>query len=142
FVAGKFDTGFIERHLAALGGGPHEIDRAAAAAGAQRLLARERGRLSARAAEEDVSSPWDAHDGFQLSGARQVMAPLDVDGEELEVLVKDGDAVHKGQRLAVIEAMKMEHALTAPRDGVVAELRVSAGSQVAEGAQLMTIEPG
>jgi len=41
----------------------------------------------------------------------------------------------------VIEAMKMEHALTAPIDGIIADLRVSAGSQVAESALLMTIAP-
>jgi 3-methylcrotonyl-CoA carboxylase alpha subunit len=49
--------------------------------------------------------------------------------------------VEKGQRLAIIEAMKMEHALTAPRPGRVAAIAVAAGSQVAEGARLMTVEP-
>jgi biotin carboxyl carrier protein len=42
----------------------------------------------------------------------------------------------------VLEAMKMEHALTAPMDGRVAELVVAAGDQVAEDAKLLVIEPG
>jgi 3-methylcrotonyl-CoA carboxylase alpha subunit len=48
--------------------------------------------------------------------------------------------VEKGQRLVIVEAMKMEHALTAPHGGRVAGIAVAAGSQVAEGAKLMTIE--
>ena len=43
--------------------------------------------------------------------------------------------------LAVMEAMKMEHSLTAPRDGTVAEITVRAGEQVEEGALLITLEP-
>jgi len=42
--------------------------------------------------------------------------------------------------LAIIEAMKMEHALTAPRPGRIAGLAISVGSQVAEGARLMIVE--
>jgi 3-methylcrotonyl-CoA carboxylase alpha subunit len=208
--AEKFDTGFIERHLDALVG-PQTLDRAAAAAGAARLVAREQQRV--RVEQEEGVSPWDAPDGFQLSGARTVMLPLDVDGESvmagvtyravrievtidgvaaagdarlletdtavyvlrqgrqtvvrlkaldaadaagatdsgrvsapmhgkvLEVLVARGAAVRKGDRLAVIEAMKMEHTLLAPIDGVVADVRVAVSAQVAQGAHLMTIEP-
>ena len=47
----------------------------------------------------------------------------------------------RGQRLAIIEAMKMEHTLAAPIDGVVAEIAVAADAQVAEGAKVMVIEP-
>jgi len=54
--------------------------------------------------------------------------------------VGNGEQVVKGQRLAIIEAMKMEHALTAPRDGRVAGIAVAEGSQVAEGANLMIVE--
>jgi 3-methylcrotonyl-CoA carboxylase alpha subunit len=43
--------------------------------------------------------------------------------------------------LAVLEAMKMEHALTAPRDGVIAEVLVEAGAQVTDGALLARLEP-
>jgi biotin carboxyl carrier protein len=55
--------------------------------------------------------------------------------------VAAGDEVKKGQRLLVLEAMKMEHALTAPVDGQIAELLVAAGDQVAEDAKLLVIEP-
>ena len=44
-----------------------------------------------------------------------------------------------GDRLAVLEAMKMEHALIAGRDGVVAEVRVQPGAQVAAGAVLIVL---
>ena len=62
-------------------------------------------------------------------------------GKVLALFVAPGDKVAKGQRLAVIEAMKMEHTLTAPCTGIVAEIAVAAGSQIAEGARVMTIEP-
>jgi 3-methylcrotonyl-CoA carboxylase alpha subunit len=61
-------------------------------------------------------------------------------GKVLALLVGNGEQVVKGQRLAIIEAMKMEHALTAPRDGRIAGVAVTAGSQVAEGANLMIVE--
>ena len=52
-----------------------------------------------------------------------------------------GEAVKKGQRLLVLEAMKMEHALTAPFDGKIVELLVRIGDQVAERAKLLLITP-
>jgi 3-methylcrotonyl-CoA carboxylase alpha subunit len=62
-------------------------------------------------------------------------------GKVLSILVVQGAQVTRGQRLAIIEAMKMEHTLTAPIDGTVAELAVAADAQVAEGAKVMVIEP-
>lgn len=53
-----------------------------------------------------------------------------------------GDAVVAGQRLVTLEAMKMEHAVNAPHDGVVAELRVAVGQQVDEGVLLARISAG
>ena len=67
-----------------------------------------------------------------------VSAPMH--GKVLSIEVKVGDRVSKGQRLAVVEAMKMEHALNAYADGTVAEVAVTAGSQVAEGARLIVIK--
>ncbi|WP_375228103.1 acetyl/propionyl/methylcrotonyl-CoA carboxylase subunit alpha [Roseobacter sp. S98] len=52
-----------------------------------------------------------------------------------------GQTVNKGDRLALLEAMKMEHALLAARDGVVAEVLVQAGDQVEAGAALIRLEP-
>ena len=205
-----FDTGFIDRNLAALGAVPRGFDRAAAAFGVAHLLAREQARIAARSAW-DGASPWDATDGFQLAGDRGAVLPVMVDGENvsaalsygsngarvtvdgeepaadaqaieagdviyvlragrqtvvrlkdfeaidvehldsgglvtapmhgkvLAILVEPGAAVAKGQRVALIEAMKMEHALTAPIAGTVAEIAAVPGSQIAEGAKVMVI---
>jgi 3-methylcrotonyl-CoA carboxylase alpha subunit len=46
----------------------------------------------------------------------------------------------KGQKLVTLEAMKMEHSLTAPFDGIVAELNAAEGAQVSEGTLLVRIE--
>jgi biotin carboxyl carrier protein len=61
-------------------------------------------------------------------------------GRVLEILAAVGDRVTAGQRLAVIEAMKMEHTLRAPFAGTVTQVAVGAGAQVVEGAQIMLIE--
>jgi 3-methylcrotonyl-CoA carboxylase alpha subunit len=68
-----------------------------------------------------------------------VTAPMH--GKVLTIEVSEGDSVKKGQRLLVLEAMKMEHALTSPAAGTVAEIAVKAGDQVAERAKLMVIAP-
>ncbi|MBC7132602.1 MAG: acetyl/propionyl/methylcrotonyl-CoA carboxylase subunit alpha [Roseovarius sp.] len=56
------------------------------------------------------------------------------------VFAEAGRAVHKGDRLAVLEAMKMEHSLLAARDGVVAEVLARPGDQVSAGAALVRLE--
>ena len=60
-------------------------------------------------------------------------------GKVLDVRVQAGDAVTKGQALLTMEAMKMEHLVTASADGVVSEVRVSVGQQVEAGQVLMVI---
>ncbi|MEI9850888.1 MAG: acetyl/propionyl/methylcrotonyl-CoA carboxylase subunit alpha [Sphingomonas sp.] len=72
------------------------------------------------------------------AGDGAILAPMP--GRVTAVEVAAGDAVTKGQRLVMLEAMKMEHALTAPFDGIVAELNAEAGAQVSEGAVLARIE--
>ena len=62
-------------------------------------------------------------------------------GKVLSLLVEEGASVTRGQRLAIIEAMKMEHTLTAPIDGVVAEIGAVQDAQVTEGARIMLIAP-
>ena len=66
-----------------------------------------------------------------------VLAPMP--GRVARLGVAPGDAVTEGQVLAVLEAMKMEHALTAPRDGRVAECLVEEGAQVDAGAALIRL---
>ena len=61
-------------------------------------------------------------------------------GKVIDVRVKAGDTVTAGQTLVLLEAMKMEHPITAALDGVVAEVRVSVGEQVENGALLLVVE--
>jgi 3-methylcrotonyl-CoA carboxylase alpha subunit len=212
FQVGQVDTGFIARNLSALGAAPRQVDGAAAALGAARLLARRSARVPLQTEEKDTPpSPWDAGDGFQLSGPRSTRIPIVADGKAMTatisygagravtvdgisaardaVAVEAADAVHvvragrqtivrlrdyaaidvghldhsglvtspmhgkvlavlvelgmkvvRGQRVALIEAMKMEHTLTAAAGGVVAEVMAGAGDQVAEGAPILRIE--
>ena len=58
-----------------------------------------------------------------------------------DVFAKVGQRVTQGDRLAILEAMKMEHSLLAARDGVVAEVLAQAGDQVEAGAALVRLEP-
>ena len=229
FRSGDFDTGFIDRNLAALGAVPRTADPATVRLAALKLVdstwTERQGRDQARSNE--AASPWNATDGFQLAAARRVAVPLVVDGERvtvelvspapgtgrsgsihavfgggesdyhddylpvaadpaftvtrdglfvvrdgrqtdvrrfdpfdvdldhldgggavkapmhgkvITVLVEPGQVVAKGDRIAVIEAMKMEHTLVAPADGTVTAVAVKAGEQVAEGAPVATIE--
>ncbi|SFS06560.1 acetyl-CoA carboxylase biotin carboxylase subunit [Yoonia litorea] len=72
-------------------------------------------------------------------GGDTVMAPMP--GLVTAVVVKAGQAVTAGDRLVVLEAMKMEHVLRAPRDGVLAEVAVAQGQQVAAGDLVAALEP-
>ena len=78
-----------------------------------------------------------AHAGEGASEGGQLTAPMP--GKVLSFAVKAGDAVKKGQPLAVMEAMKMEHTIAAPADGVVGELLYAPGDQVTEGAALLSL---
>jgi 3-methylcrotonyl-CoA carboxylase alpha subunit len=73
------------------------------------------------------------------AGDGVIRAPMH--GKVLDLFVSVGEPVINGQRLAIIEAMKMEHTLRAPFAGIVAQIPVSAGAQVVEDAQIMVIEP-
>ena len=67
-----------------------------------------------------------------------ILSPMP--GRIIAVEVAAGDAVTKGQKLLTLEAMKMEHSLTAPFDGIVADLNAEAGAQVQVEALLVRIE--
>jgi len=78
-----------------------------------------------------------AHAGETQAEGGRLTAPMP--GKVVSFAVKAGDTVSKGQVLAVMEAMKMEHTIAAPADGVVAELLYAPGDQVAEGAELLKL---
>lgn len=61
-------------------------------------------------------------------------------GKVMAVNVNVGDVVTKGQRIIVLEAMKMETPLPSPCDGTVTDIKVSAGGKVNPGQVLMVIE--
>jgi 3-methylcrotonyl-CoA carboxylase alpha subunit len=77
-----------------------------------------------------------AHAGDAAAEGR-LTAPMP--GKVIAFHVQAGDTVSAGQALAVMEAMKMEHTITAPRDGTVAELLYAVGDQVAEGGELLRL---
>jgi len=83
-------------------------------------------------ASRDTGTTHGLHDG-------EIEAPMP--GKVTVVDVSKGEKVAKGQRLLTLEAMKMEHALSAPFDGTVAELSAKAGAQVNEGQLLVKVDP-
>ncbi|WP_230532170.1 acetyl/propionyl/methylcrotonyl-CoA carboxylase subunit alpha [Microvirga roseola] len=106
--------------------------------------------------DREIEAP---HGIYVLRNGRQTLVqpydPFDVDLEHMDeggsvkapmhgkliaVFVQPGDRVEKGQRLAIVEAMKMEHVLVAPADGEVAEIAAEPGAQVAEGARLIGLK--
>jgi 3-methylcrotonyl-CoA carboxylase alpha subunit len=78
-----------------------------------------------------------AHSGEAAAEGGRLTAPMP--GKVVSFAVKAGDTVTKGQPLAVMEAMKMEHTIAAPADGVVQELLYAPGDQVTEGAELLKL---
>ena len=121
-----------------LGDGRHEVQL-----GAQRLT------LSVYAQAERYAvfapqgsallSDYDpiAHAGDGAVEGGRLTAPMP--GKVVSFLAKAGDKVQRGQALAVMEAMKMEHTISAPHDGVVEELLYGVGDQVAEGGELLRL---
>ncbi|MDR6113444.1 MULTISPECIES: acetyl/propionyl/methylcrotonyl-CoA carboxylase subunit alpha [unclassified Sphingomonas] len=81
---------------------------------------------------------WRA-DGLAAGGAGDgaILSPMP--GRIIAVAATEGQAVTTGQPLVTLEAMKMEHVLTAPFDGIVTDLKAQAGGQVAEGIALVRI---
>jgi biotin carboxyl carrier protein len=84
-----------------------------------------------------VEAPKAAQEAV-AQGVTAVKAPLPGTVNDIKVTV--GQAVKKGQTVVVLEAMKMENNIDAERDGKIAEVRVSKGDTVMEGAVLVTIE--
>jgi 3-methylcrotonyl-CoA carboxylase alpha subunit len=75
--------------------------------------------------------------GADAAGPDRIAAPIP--GVVVRVDVAEGDAVTRGQVLAVLEAMKTEIRITAPADGTVSGVKVAAGQQVQEGFELVIL---
>ena len=93
--------------------------------------------FTARGATQITAIDLLAHAGESHAEGGRLSAPMP--GKILSFSVKAGDKVTKGQPLAVMEAMKMEHTIAAPADGVVEELLYAPGDQVTEGSELLKI---
>ena len=72
------------------------------------------------------------------TGGGSLAAPMP--GRVIKLFVETGAKVQKGEPLLILEAMKMEHTITAPSAGTVKEIHYAAGEQVLEGAQLIRME--
>jgi len=79
---------------------------------------------------------------FEIPGVEESSGGLvaRMPGKVIELRVGVGDRVEAGETLLVLEAMKMEHPMTAPEDGVVSAVHVSVGEQVENGAVLLMVE--
>ena len=82
--------------------------------------------------------PFTKPEGEEEESDAAVRAPMN--GRLVALAVEEGEKVEAGQRLAVVEAMKMEHPLAAPHSGFVRDLVVSVGDQVEMGERIMRVE--
>jgi 3-methylcrotonyl-CoA carboxylase alpha subunit len=133
FVAGAVDTGFIAAHRAEL----LQPDGIPAVAVGDPWGHADGWRLNGPAEFRAVSDRTDGSQGAALAVAGPITAPMP--GRVTAVHVATGATVRRGDVLMVLEAMKMEHAIAAPADGVVSRVCFAAGDLVDEGALLLTI---
>jgi 3-methylcrotonyl-CoA carboxylase alpha subunit len=78
------------------------------------------------------------HAGETEAAGGRLTAPMP--GKVVAVIAKDGQTVKKGEPLVIMEAMKMEHTIAAPSDGLVEEILYQVGDQVADGAPLLAFK--
>jgi len=99
-------------------------------------IPREQGAALKRRAAYQKEHP--APSAMELSGPIQLEASMP--GKIIKVSVCNGDDVKVGQALVVLEAMKMEHSISAPRDGTVKKVHVEEGRQVGMGELLVELD--
>jgi acetyl/propionyl-CoA carboxylase alpha subunit len=141
FAPGRWNTAFVESHLSELcAPAQHprlfeEPGTAASAAGRAdpidplAILAHGKREMTSRSAGQAIELP---------EGRQAITAPIL--GTVVSVDVAAGDRVVRGQQVAVLEAMKMEHVVSAPFSGVVREIRATANQTVEEEAALLTVD--
>ena len=89
------------------------------------------------AAPVTAPAPAAASASKPAGAGEKVNSPLP--GVIVEVSVKEGQAVKAGQKVAVLEAMKMENEIPAPKDGTITAIHVNKGDSILEGAPVVTI---
>src|SRR5207302_65535 len=132
FRAGDIDTGFIARHFRPAA--PDAADDLPVIGAAIAAVSR----LDGTASRPGASLPGLAPSRWRTLARREVRAAMP--GKVVAVLIEAGAAVTRGQGLLVIEAMKMENEVVAPRDGTVQEIRVQPGQAVEAGELLAVVE--
>lgn len=95
--------------------------------------------VSYRGSVYEVEKPGAARSKRKHHSTGEAHAPMP--GQVVDVIVEQGQQVEAGDRLLVLEAMKMQHAVLAPFRGIVRELPVHRGDQVTEGQLLALVEP-
>jgi 3-methylcrotonyl-CoA carboxylase alpha subunit len=118
--------------------GMHEVVLSESTAPSIPLIRRPDGWLVSEAGQTFHLSPWRPASSEGAGGSGAIHAPMP--GMVIAVDVAVGDKVVKGQKLLVLEAMKMEQALVAPFDGIVREVVASVGQQIAADVLLVRIE--
>lgn len=81
---------------------------------------------------------WQHQIGHHQNPNNQLTAPMPA--TVVAILKNKGDQIKTGDRLVVLEAMKMEHAIHAPSDGMLVDIFYEIGAQVSEGAELVSIK--
>lgn len=94
-------------------------------------------RDSSAAPQNDTQAPAPAPAAKPAGEGKAVTSPLP--GVIIEVSIKEGQTVKAGQKVAVIEAMKMENEIQASSDGTVTAVLVNKGDSVLEGAEIVKI---
>ncbi len=135
-AAGAVDTGFIAAHRAELLS-PGVVTPAATPG--EPWATRDGWRLNGPAEFGSAADPTESAARAALPVSGVLTAPMP--GRVASVQAQVGATVRRGDVLLVLEAMKMEHSITAPTDGVVSRLNVAAGEQVDEGVELLVIAP-
>ena len=94
----------------------------------------------ARPAAKPAAAPAAAPAAKPATGGAKSGVKSPLPGVILDIKVKEGDEVKKGQTIIIIEAMKMENSINADKDGKVTAINVSKGESVLEGTDLVIIE--
>ncbi|MDQ8731833.1 carboxyl transferase domain-containing protein [Bradyrhizobium sp. LHD-71] len=153
FVEGRVHTRWLDEHVAALAAATERRQRFVQPASA---ASRGAGFAGANVKSKDPLALF-AHDAA-VKAERMVQAADEADAPDLAgpdgsvgvaapiqgtivaIDVAEGDAVRKGQQVAVVEAMKMEHVIAAPHAGIVRSITMAAGDVVREGFPIVFIK--